>query len=273
MSKGGISLNDINARLGAQNSRRRDDYDDFDSKSPAQNYGAQDDDSEKMSTGFIATMVAAFLAIGGGTFLFAGGGMSMPKLNFSNTWGGEEYVSRVDANCKPLWVPSARNDAALACYLTTNIKRLCDSNEVAHLAKIMKRYRMDIDTRQASAMVGGLRMGLEGSKLSAEFMTDMAKSGAVIIPKTKAQAAKNEELMMDAGMKLAGKMANLEKSLSSLINTSGSSRIDPKVLAGYIRNIAEKGYMAKWDFGWLADPLVDAGFANAKPAQEPKCEE
>lgn len=261
MAKNGLSLDDINARLGksAKAQRSHDDYDSL----QADNFDndGSDDDSSKMSAGFMATVFVAFLAIAGGTFMWTDGGFSMPSLY--SKWGDAERISIIDPLCKKYWVPGGRNDEALQCYLTTNIRRLCDSNERKHLADVVKRYRLDVNTAGAQMMVGGLQVALKGRAIATEMMSDVMKE-AKINPSSTQEAAKNEEIMMKHGMKMAGKMNDLAGALDTMLGPRNMLKIDPAIMAKHIRNIGERGYMDQWDFGWLKDPLVDAAFTSKK---------
>ena len=169
MAKNGFSLDEINARLGKQQqSKRYDDYDDVDYRQVNAAGGDDDDDDSgtTMSAGFLATLVAGFVAVAGGTYMFSAGVIPMPT--FSNSWGSE-YVSSVDPICRKLWRPGARNDAALQCYLTTNVKRLCDKQERKHLAKMIGKYRMDIDSQQARVVVGAIQLAGQAQRISGDL--------------------------------------------------------------------------------------------------------
>ena len=259
MAKNGLSLDDITARLGKSASVQRS-YDDDNPQGNAYEDDTSDDDSSKMSAGFMASVFVAFLAIAGGTFMWSDGGFSMPSL--STNWGsGGELVSIVDPVCKKYWVPGGRNDEALQCYLTTNIRRLCDSNERKHLADVIKRYRIDTNTAGAQMMVGGLQVALKGRAIATEMMSDVMKE-AKINPSSTREAAKNEEIMMKHGMKMASKLNDLGGALDTMLGPRNMLKIDAAVMAKHIRNIGERGYMGQWDFGWLKDPLVDAAFTS-----------
>ncbi len=259
MAKNGLSLDDINARLGKSANTQRSFDDDDALQGNTHDDGGSDDDSSKMSAGFMASVFVAFLAIAGGTFMWTDGGFSIPSLN--SKWGGGERVSIVDPICKKYWVPSGRNDEALQCYLTTNIRRLCDSNERKHLADVIKRYRIDVKTAGAQMMVGGLQVALKGRAIATEMMSDVMKE-AKINPSSTQEAAKNDEIMMKHGMKMASKMNDLTGALDTMLGPRNMLKIDPAVMVKHIRNIGERGYMGQWDFGWLKDPLVDAAFSS-----------
>lgn len=261
MAKNGLSLDDITARLGKSASVQRS-YDDDNPQGNAYEDDTGDDDSSKMSAGFMASVFVAFLAIAGGTFMWSDGGFSMPSL--STKWGGSaELVSSVDPVCKKFWVPGGRNDEALQCYLTTNIHRLCDSSERKHLADVIKRYRLDFNTGDAQMMVGGLQVALKGRAIANEMMSDVMKE-AKINPSSTREAAKNEEIMMKHGMRMASKMNDLGGALQTMLGPRNMLKIDAAVMTKHIRNIGERGYMGQWDFGWLKDPLVDAAFSSEK---------
>ena len=271
MAQNGFSLDDINARLGKSANTHRS-YDDFDDP-PANGFEGPEDDepSSKMSAGFLASVFAAFLAIAGGTFMWSGDGFSLPSFN--TKWsGGSERISLVDPVCKKYWVPGGRNDEALQCYLTTNVRRLCDASERKHLADIVKRYRMDANKADAQMMVGGLQVALKGRAIANEMMGDVLKE-AKINPSSTREAAKNEEIMMKHGMRMASKMDALGGALENMLGPRGMKKIDPLILTKQIRNIGERGYMGEWDFGWLKDPLVDAAFSKKgfKPSKADPC--
>ena len=261
MAKNGLSLDDINARLGksANTQRSFDDY--VNPHDNSDEATEEDDSSSKMGAGFMATVFVAFLAIAGGTFMWTDGGFSLPSLH--SKWGDAERISIVDPICKKYWVPGGRNDEALQCYLTTNIRRLCDANERKHLADMVKRYRLDVNTAGAQMMVGGLQVALKGRAIATEMMSDVMKE-AKINPSSTSEAAKNQEILMKHGMRVASKMNELTGALDTMLGPRNMLKIDPAVMAKHIRNIGERGYMDQWDFGWLKDPMVDAAFTSKK---------
>jgi hypothetical protein len=86
---------------------------------------------------FLLIPLAAF-------FLYSG---SPAVVDFKNL-----PPSAADADCKSKWVDEARNDPALACYLTTKTKRLCDPAEREHLAKFISAYEAQRKVFDAKVM-------------------------------------------------------------------------------------------------------------------------
>ena len=112
-------------------------------------------------------------------------------------------------------------------------------------------------------------MGLRANAAGMEMMGDvMAESH--LRPKTKAEAAHNDDVMMKHGMIFADKMGDMEKSMIGNLGPRNMIKIDPAVLSRQIRTIGERGYMGEWDFGWLKDPLVQGAFA--KPVKVTKAD-
>lgn len=55
----------------------------------------------------------------------------------------QAFVSKLDRQCGSTWKSSSSNIDELHCYMTTNITRLCDPRERAHMMETITRFEKD----------------------------------------------------------------------------------------------------------------------------------
>lgn len=160
--------------------------------------------------------------------------------------------SRVDAYCASLWVNEARNDPALRCYLTKDIKRLCVPSEKIHLGYIMKKYVSDRTNYEAklSGYIMGTQVGLsQGPQQKADGTTETSMEQYSRVTRQKAQALKEQGF---------DKAFQLESTLDD-------------DLVAMIRKLGEGGYMKESDYGWFAGDLVAQAYHELGPIPAPTC--
>jgi hypothetical protein len=180
MSRNEIRLDQIQQRLGTH-AKPQSSYDDFDNVPASNSFDDLEPEGTTFNAGFIATIVAAFIAVGGGTYFFAGEGFNMPDLGFKLGLGGGSSAvalsgSRVDAACSKGWTADLPNVDQMHCYLTRDIGRLCTASEHAALLATIKQYDKDYSVWYTQYMMAtmktigrtqtqGLQLGLEAAKL------------------------------------------------------------------------------------------------------------
>jgi hypothetical protein len=272
MGRNGINLDQITRRLGPPS--RSSDYDDV----PRTHWNNDDEEEgNHLSSGFVATLAAAFLAIGSGTYFFMDGGLGAVGFGLGNS--KEAFVSKADAACGGLWKDGERNDAALKCYLTTQASRFCDPQERVHLSQIISNYRKGANKLQGQ-LISGVYKNLAETRSSLVTMhSEVARLDKEI---AKAKKAKGT---------IAGeRVTELEIELERTLNFQGKGEFDPwnhpvikqntDAKAGRqaevsharkLQALAEAGFVSESDFGWFPDKIVKSAFAKAKLEARDPC--
>jgi hypothetical protein len=235
------------------------------SKPPAQRRAAAasaaDDDDSVMTPGFLAGLLVLCLAVGGGTFYFAGSGGTLTDFMHGTTG---PFTSSADGACKKMWVPGGRNTPALNCYLTTNVARLCDPREKKHLAQAVRTYRNDTIAYDAQMMMGGFKaVAIAQGGQSMQNMQTMSRSIAKQQNNENYKLSTEENKAFEEHMKMVGRMEQAVRT-PAIINSIGAGKISEEEIARKIRRLGRSGYLAKGDFGWFPDPLVSAAFSDIK---------
>jgi hypothetical protein len=259
MGRNDINLDKINARLGDMNKpRQNDSYSDDQPNFDEGDGGGGDDDGSTFNAGFIASILALFLTVSGGTYFFTTGTNPLKSINvasISMPWSSG-YVSVVDKSCGAGWRDGYPNDTQLKCYLTQNIRRLCKPEEQKRLVAVLSRYRDDksrYDAGFAVSMVGmigkaqteGMAMGMAAAKMERD-MRDPNVSD------------ENKFAQMD---NVVGMGQDIMEGPNSLIQNRGET-VPEQQLVNAIREIMNSGIMSKSDFGWFPDDLVYVASKN-----------
>jgi hypothetical protein len=234
-------------------------------------------DPNTLNSGFFVTVLGVFLAIGSiGYFSFAGG---LPHLSLVSGADQVKFVSKADATCAPLWKDNYSNDAALRCYLTSSVERLCDKQERVHLEGVIKRFRKDWQNYHdglAAALFNNQSNGMgQAAAANAEVTKIIAE----------AEAAKD----VNGKLSPAEEQAFNER-IAKVRDDFAASGIDhnddPRILqneaalesqkfevshARKIQSLIESGYLGESDFGWFPDVLFKKAFANAKQPSRVAC--
>ncbi len=180
------------------------------------------------------------------------------------------YVSSAQSACGMKWMERARNDETLDCYLTHNVKRLCNASERAHLANLIVRYREDrtaLEEEENTLMMQSLAADMMGKRIQA---TNVAMGQFDPIARHVAngfqttaelgRARDEEERRTRENSVPEGKPGPnvISVDLSHLDAAQRLKVIPDQELAGDIHNLAEIGLLSADDFGWFPDPLVAA---------------
>jgi hypothetical protein len=224
---------------------------------------ASNDDGSAMTPGFIAGLLVLCIAVGGGTFYLAGSGGTLDDLMTGSTG---PFVSAADGACKSMWVPNGKNSAALSCYLTTNVSRLCDPREKKHLARVMRSYRNDLVAYDSQMMMSGFKA--VAIARSSESMNNMK-----IMSQSVARQSKNQDYRLSSAetkafadhSKMVQKMEEAVRT-PGIMGSIGKAQVSDEALAAKIRRLGTSGYMSKGDFGWFVDVLVTNAFDSIKVA-------
>lgn len=265
MSRNEINLDQIQQRLGSSNKPRPSAYDGYDDPAPVNNYSYQQgDDGSTLNAGFIATIVAAFIAVGGGTYFFAGDGFNMPDMGIKLGWDSDETAaamsgSKLDSVCGKGWQAELPNVDQMHCYLTREAYRLCDSGEHDALLATIRQYDKDYKVWHRKYMMAtfktigkmqtqGLQLGMEAAKLDNMNGTDKEQ--------------------MDQFGKVVGVADNIMKPATDVL-AQRNTKIPEYELENAAFALAKKGYILASDFGrkkpdFIANALRRAG--NVKTA-------
>lgn len=183
MSRNEIRLDQIQQRLAGSNRPRQTQYDEYGYAIPEKprhddGYGNVEEKTT-LNAGFIATIVAASLTAGMGTFYFIGG--DLPDIGFGlGSFGSKTEIvasgSVLDPVCAKGWQADVPNTDQMHCYLTRQVYRLCDKDEHVALLATIKQYDKDYRVWHRKFMgatfksIGkmqtqGLQLGMEAAKL------------------------------------------------------------------------------------------------------------
>lgn len=257
MSRNEINLDQIQQRLGGQN-KPRASYDEFDNGQPQYNYDQSGSEGTTLNAGFIATIVAAFVAVGGGTYFFAGDGFSMPDLGLKWTWDSGEQVaamsgSKLDPVCGKGWAADMVNTDQMHCYLTREVYRLCDATEHDALLATIRQYDADYKVWHRKYMMAtfktigkmqtqGLQLGMEAAK-----MENMKGS--------------DKEQMEQMG-KVMGIADNIMKPANDVL-AERINRVPEYELENAAFALVKKGFISKKDFGRKMPDFIANAFKKA----------
>lgn len=261
MSRHEIRLDQIQQRLGSSNKQRSSQYDDY--GYPILQAHSHDENSSRgegstLNAGFIATIIAASLTVGMGTFFFIGG--ETPDLGLNLFWGsgggnGQQVSGSVlDPVCGKDWQADVPNTDQMYCYMTRQVYRLCGEEEHRAFIATVDRYNKDYKVWHRKFMgatfktIGklqtqGMQLGLEAAKL--DHMQGSDKEQA-------------EQLGKVTGM-VGNIMAPTDKLLAQRIN-----KVPEYELVNAAYALAKAGYISADDFGrskpdFIADALKKAG--------------
>lgn len=255
-----INLGDIEARLGNQVRLAQFDEQDVEASAAAAQFESGNE-SRTASLAFIALCVGAFLAVGGGTyFMFGGGDEGGEMVAMAEEEGAEaKYVSKVDAKCAKGWGDVRENRDQLHCYFTTDIARLCDTQERSHLLRVVDRYHRGANRYAAAQAREGVKMISNQGK-----MAQVGMAGAM---------ATQGDLSPEEQVERISKAANLANDVKSGYNENMMQIRNEKSfadLAKVLKSLIILGYLTPDDFGgkkpdWLATALNEIEFSEPSP--------
>lgn len=249
MARNGIDLDKIEQRLGGNKPgySSRGGYGEYDESAE------EEADDSTLNAGFFATLFAAVLATGGGTYMFAGGTIGLPGFDWFTERSVVEHHSKLDGVCGKGWKANVPNVDQLHCYLTKSIGRLCDKGEYDALLAVIEKYDDDYQvwdrksTLAAFKTIGkaqtqGLQLGLEAAKLDQPGLSE------------EEQIAQLEKV----GRVAEGILKDSNEVLAEATNTIPIYQLTDDIAA-----LAKKGYLSRQDLGRRAPDWVEKGFAKA----------
>lgn len=248
MARNGMDLDSITQRLGGRPGQ-----------SSGGGYGGDDDgpgdegDGSNFNAGFTATLFAAVIAVGGGTFMFAGGEVGLPGLDWFTEKSVVAYQSKLDGQCGKGWKANVPNVDQLHCYLTKSITRLCDRKEYDALLATIWRYEDDYQVWNRKSMLAafktigkaqtqGMQLGLEAAKLDQPGLSE------------EEQAAQMEKV---------GKVAEGIMKDSNAVLAEATNTVPIYQLTDDLTVLAKKGYISRKDLGRRVPGWIEEGFAKA----------
>jgi hypothetical protein len=259
-----ISLGDIESRLG-KSARPAQSYDAYSDPAPQRPLNRfqkeqEEDEGSTLSAGFIATCVAAFIAVGGGTFFFTGGSFDMRSLT---TWKRNgvylDYVSKSDARCKKGWGENRENKDQLHCYFTRDVARLCDPKEKGHLLNMVDLFQDGAVRYGALTMKETMEMvGNQGK------MMQIGMAGAMATAEGQSEAEQMQNIEKVVGM-VDEAMGDFNDHMVQ--NRNERSYAD---LKSAVRSLVASGYLTPDDFGWAKPEWIEVAIKGVKlPSSSP----
>ncbi len=217
------------------------------------------DDGDAISAGFIFAVI--------GLVLVAFGGMYVAVNGFSGPAAGPQraaFISSVDRTCSEGWEKEKSNVDQMNCYLTTNVRRLCDPSERAHLVATVERFQDDYRVWNqrfyaasmgtvAKARVHSMEIGLQDAKIQRAMRDPNA---------TEDERAEHMNKMM--GM-MDNVMSGTNKVLAERRNETPFYKLEDE-----IKHLASKGYIQADDFGSRPPHWVTRGLKAVKSVR-PAC--
>lgn len=259
MSRNEIRLDQIQQRLGKSNKPRQTDYDDYGYAIPqTQNeQGGSEGSGSTLNAGFIATIVAASLTVGTGTFFFIGG--ETPDFNISMPWSfgsgptEQAFGSKLDPVCGKGWEANVPNTDQMYCYLTRQTYRLCDEGEYGAFIATVKRYDKDYKVWHRKFMAAtfksigkmqtqGMQLGMEAAKLH--------------------QMGSKGQADMDQFNKVTSIASDITKPTDDLIRQR-RGKVPEYELENAAYTLAKGGYITAKDFGRTKPDFLTKAFKRA----------
>jgi hypothetical protein len=266
MGRNDIKLDQIRARLGDLDKPRV--YDPYSNDSAPQNQ-FQDEYEEAgggstFNAGFIASIVALFLVVSGGTFYFtsggSGGGFDVASLLNWRMASEPAFVSKVDAVCKPMWASPGFNHDALACYMVESPARFCDVRERDYFINLITRFRVDLKAEQSielAEVVAGLP---DTFKQLDKAIADSDAGRPVQTIKSKHPRKPFKYLTNMKFEQFIGEMQKVGQN-PSLMGHIGANAELPQML----RKLILQGYFQLFDFGMFRDAIVEDALKDPLP--------
>jgi hypothetical protein len=254
MANDKITSDIINRRLGNQGPSRSSDYDNgYDDPRSSRQNDAETSEGGGMSFGFLASIMGVFAAFGLGTFFVMGSGFSLDSLSPAKQ-AYKNYVSVADNVCGKAWKDKGNNDSSISCYLTTNVTRLCKSEERTHLAAKFKQYSLDYQYFLAAQQVDGLKAKVKVQQNIVHLLNNPAEL-------KKHMSGEYDNFFDDPLNRASFNNGRLWMEMNN-------QRDDRKKVVDLVRGVGEMGYMTKGDFGWFPDSRVNEAFEDivAKPS-------
>jgi hypothetical protein len=223
--------------------------------------------NDAVGFGFIFLVLALAAALGTVVFFFASGAkFENVKRAFSDLLAATpNHYHSVAAECEKDWVPRAQNDPQLMCLLTTKLQRLCNSDERAHLAYFYNKYAADRAKYVAEVADRNVRIAANLQGLQNELKAAMQENFKNIQANIEGHPTRVNDDKMAAVIK---KMKDAALGGPDGERAENVKRVSDVEITQAIKNLAERGYMTKWDFAWWPDQLVAAGFSGVGTVQE-----
>jgi hypothetical protein len=219
-----------------------------------------DDDSggDNVSAGFIAGMIAMVLVAFGGMYFIFGGSSSGP--------GGQRdaYVSSVDRACSQGWEKEKSNVDQMHCYLTIDVRRLCDPMERRHLVATVERFQDDYRVWNQRFFAAAMGTAAKARGHSMEIGLQDAKMQRAMRDPNATEEERAEHMNKMMGM-VDNVMSGTNKLLAERRNETPFYKLEDE-----IKHLASKGYIQADDFGSRPPHWVARGLKAVKSVR-PAC--
>jgi hypothetical protein len=178
--------------------------------------------------------------------IFTQGGPVVGLIADTLAWRPVVTESSADPLCRDNWVPGARNDIALRCYMTKNVARFCQEEERYHLAWLISEYMAE-EKAYEDALLGYVSRTAIGMNFGAKNNQDVMKQ------------------LEEAQRKAAEPLLTPDFKKAMMAETL----LDREVTALF-RSAVKNGLLVRDDLNWTIPSSIEAAFEVPEGKAAPK---
>lgn len=165
----------------------------------------------------------------------------------------QAFTSRVDRQCGSTWKSSASNIDELHCYMTTNITRLCDPRERAHMVATIVRFEKDHASYE-------MRLNVASMQTAASAWGNSMQLGMM---DARMHSAKTEEEKLERMGQLMERVGDIMAPAHNVMSEKRNRRklheLTPALTA-----LVTDGYVSAKDFKSRPSKWMREAFSNAE---------
>ena len=259
-----IKLDQIRARLGDLDKPR--DYDPYNTDNGQNDFdeARAEESGSSLNAGFFATMVALFVAVSGGTYMFSAGINPMSGTHISWGWKGDKVAtlksSSADGECGKDWMAEHMNGDPMHCYMTKRIGRLCNVEERETFVARVQLFEDDYIAFDNKMLAATMNMAV-GTPLADKMQIGLeaAKMDHAATPE---EAAIHEQNVMDGvGEMMAG--------TNAVLKDQKYQNFGHEALTKDLNALGKKGYITLADFPGRPPKWVTAALQKVTATANP----
>jgi hypothetical protein len=172
----------------------------------------------------------------------------------------DNYKSRVAESCDKGWKDDRFNRDQIHCYMTLDIKRLCDPRERRALADKLLAYQAAMDRSEARANAVAFKMiGNRGAVMEMGMAEARSRDPNLSAKERAAQFDRTLEISHDL-------LSPMDQIVLDNVNTATKA-----VLVEDVKDLVERGYLAATDFSSTQPKVVKEGLASAGRVSRSSC--